>query len=104
MIDQAYDLAARNALAKHTVDLDLLEQSLRKIGTLNASEIKNALKVASEALHESAEVIRDHASAENPVSDDVLAIAASTVTAAHEVLDAIIFSEALRNKGVVHRP
>lgn len=58
MIDQVYDLAARNSLANRTVDLDELEQNLRQIGTLSASEIKDALKNASEALHESAEIIR----------------------------------------------
>jgi len=96
MIDQTYDLAARNALAKRTFDLDGLERELRKIGTLNASEIKGALKRASEALHESAEVIRDHAYGESQVSNDVLALAAATITAAQEVLDAIIYSEASR--------
>jgi flagellar motor switch protein FliM len=103
MIDQAYDLAARNSLANRTVDLDELEQNLRKIGTLSASEIKAALKNASEALHESAAIIRDHAVGESRVSNDVLKLAASTITAAHEVLDAIIFSEARRAVGVVHR-
>lgn len=103
MIDQAYDLAARNSLADRTVNLDELEQNLRKIGTLNALEIKDALKNASEALHESADILRDHASGESEVSNDVLALAATTITAAQEVLDAIIFSEASRAIAGVRR-
>lgn len=97
---EQYELQTRNALAAHIVDLDELEEALRAAAAnpppRAPAQLKDIMKRVADALHESEQVIEDHASDTIRVSDDLLQLAAHVVRSAREVISAVVLLEAVR--------